>query len=255
VRSLIVGLAALAVAGCASRPPLVDEGAAQAAQPVAGSAGSGALREIAVPRGIHFGYKIYGDPGAAPSQAFDDGRFLFLQFKQGVPPPIPVTRDGKLLEYEVMAGGLVRTSKVDSVVLRLGPRVAYVDREGVEIIALPTLSGAPQAASLVVERPPSMSQRAEESVAASPPKTRSVPEPKEEVRRLSVRGSSAKEIVASVKDASLGPGLWRLCHSPSVRDLRLARQAKEALESSFDGVRLMLSDSCGAPGELRLEKL
>jgi hypothetical protein len=213
------------------------------------------LREIAVPRGIHFGYKIYGDPGAAPSQAFDDGRFLFLQFKQGVPPPIPVTRDGKLLEYEVMAGGLVRTSKVDSVVLRLGPRVAYVDREGVEIIALPSLSQARQAASLVVERPPSTSQRTDEPVATNVPKTPPTPEPKEEVRRLSLRGSSAKEIVSSVKDASLGPGLWRLCHSPSVRDLRLARQTKEVVESSFDGVRLVLSDSCGAPGELRLEKL
>lgn len=255
MRSLILWLAVLAAAGCASRPPLVDEGAAQAAQPVAGSAGSGALREIAVPRGIHFGYKIYGDPGAAPSQAFDDGRFLFLQFKQGVPPPIPVTRDGKLLEYEVMAGGLVRTSKVDSVVLRLGPRVAYVDREGVEIIALPSLSQARQAASLVVERPPSTSQRTDEPVATNVPKTPPTPEPKEEVRRLSLRGSSAKEIVSSVKDASLGPGLWRLCHSPSVRDLRLARQTKEVVESSFDGVRLVLSDSCGAPGELRLEKL
>jgi len=255
VRSLILWLAVLAAAGCASRPPLVDEGATQAAQPVAGSAGSGALREIAVPRGIHFGYKIYGDPGAAPSQAFDDGRFLFLQFTQGLPPPIPVTRDGKLLEYEVMAGGLVRTSKVDSVVLRLGPRVAYVDREGVEIIALPSLSQARQAASLVVERPPSTSQRTDEPVATNVPKTPPTPEPKEEVRRLSLRGSSAKEIVSLVKDASLGPGLWRLCHSPSVRDLRLARQTKEVVESSFDGVRLVLSDSCGAPGELRLERL
>jgi hypothetical protein len=233
----------------------VDEGAAQVAQPVAGSAGSGALREVALPRGIHFGYKIYGDPGAAPAQAFDDGRFLFLQFKQGVPPPIPVTRDGKLLEYEVMAGGLVRTSKVDSVVLRLGPRVAYVDREGVEIIALPALSGTQQAASLVVERPPSASQRTEEPVATKAPKAPPTPGLKEEVRRLSLRGSSAKEIAASVKDSSLGPGLWRLCHSPSVRDLRLARQAKEELESSFRGLRLMLSDSCGAPGELSLEKL
>jgi len=255
VRSLIIGLAVLAAAGCATRPPLVDGGAAQEKQPAASSAGSGALREIALPRGIHFGYKIYGDPGAAPSQAFDDGRFLFLQFKQGVPPPIPVTRDGKLLEYEVMAGGLVRTSKVDSVVLRLGPRVAYVDRDGVEIVALPALSAAQPAASLVLERPPSASRQAQDPPVTNAPKTPSAPDPKEEVRRLSLRGSSAKEILASVKDVSLDPGLWRLCHSPSVRDLKLARQAKEAVESSFSGVRLMLSDSCGAPGELRLEKL
>jgi hypothetical protein len=189
------------------------------------------LREIAVPSGIHFGYKIYGDPGAAPSQAFDDGKFLYLQFKQGVPPPIPVTRDGKLLEYEVMAGGMVRISKVDSVVLRLGPRLAYVDREGVEIIALPASSEPRNAASLVVERPPA---------------------PKEEVRRIML---PVDDVRAAVNKIKLNPGVWRICHGQSVQNLKLARQVKESVESAFSGVKLELSDACGSSEQMWLEKL
>lgn len=247
-----LALAGAALAGCATTQPTAAGVQTPAVQ---GHNERPPLRHVPLAGSISFAYKVYGDPGAAPSQAFDDGRYLYLQFRAEEPPPIPMTRDGRLLEYEVMQGGLIKTARVDSVVLRLGPRVAFVDRAGVEIIALPSLSQARQAASLVVERPPSTSQRTDEPVATNVPKTPPTPEPKEEVRRLSLRGSSAKEIVSSVKDASLGPGLWRLCHSPSVRDWRLALQTKEVVESSFDGVRLVLSDSCGAPGELRLEKL
>jgi len=226
VRPLIVLLAALAASGCVTNQTPVDN---SATQPLSSS--STPLREIAVPSGIHFGYKIYGDPGAAPSQAFDDGKFLYLQFKQGVPPPIPVTRDGKLLEYEVMAGGMVRVNKVDSVVLRLGPRLAYVDREGLEIIALPSSSEVRNAASLVVERPPS---------------------PKEEVRRIYV---PVDDVQSAIRKIRLNPGVWRICHGMSVQNLKLARQMKESFESAFSGVKLELSDTCGSPGQMWLEKL
>jgi len=226
VRSLpIAFLTALFVSGCVTNKSPVDNGATL---PTGSS--STQLREIAVPSGINFGYKIYGDPGAAPSQAFDDGKFLYLQFKQGVPPPIPVTRDGKLLEYEVMAGGMVRINKVDSVVLRLGPRLAYVDREGVEIIALP-VSEARNTASLVVERPPAT---------------------KEEVRRIAL---PVDDVQAAVRKIKLNPGLWRICHGQSVQNLKLARQVKESVESAFSGVKLELSDACGSPEQMWLEKL
>lgn len=259
MRSLILWLAVLAAAGCASRPPLVDEGAAQAAQPVAGSAGSGALREIAVPRGIHFGYKIYGDPGAAPSQAFDDGRFLFLQFKQGVPPPIPVTRDGKLLEYEVMQGGLIRTARVDSVVLRLGPRAAFVDRADLEIVAL-AASPNTSAAGVALPAPPSVATPAGAPAlkVEPPPQPQQAPEarkeqePKREVeqlQRLTLRWSD------SSLPSALDPGLWRLCHAPTLRDFAAAQSMRDRLQRDYAGVRVALTDACQTPGQAVLERL
>lgn len=250
-----LALAGAALAGCAT----TQSTAAGVQTPaVQGHNERPPLRHVPLAGSISFAYKVYGDPGAAPSQAFDDGRYLYLQFKAEEPPPIPMTRDGRLLEYEVMQGGLIKTARVDSVVLRLGPRAAFVDRADLEIVALsgsantsaagvalPAQAAAAAAPALKVEPPP-------QSQPQPAPEARKEQEPKREVeqlQRLTLRWSD------SSLPSALDPGLWRLCHAPTVRDFVAAQSMRDRLQRDYAGVRVTLTDACQTPGQAVLERL
>lgn len=227
------------------------------------------LRQMPLKGKINFGYKIYGDPGAAPSQVFDDGRHIYLQFKQDEAPPIPMTRDGKLLEYEVMQGGLVKTPKVDTMTLRLGPRVAFVDRGELEIISLSGSPGplssmsvakstmTPAPGQFRVEPPASAARApvvADSAIAPSAlqPATPSAQTAASRYAFDPFDEGAAKRVIAG---AGLTPGAWRLCHAPTVRDFAAARAVQSMLEAEQKGVRVMLSDACAKPGEAILERM
>ncbi|MCS6825044.1 MAG: hypothetical protein NZ553_00370 [Caldilinea sp.] len=78
-------------------------------------------------------YLIYGDPLVAPAQAFSDGRFLYLQLKPEQAPPLAYTRTGEIVEYDLIKN-VMKLPKLDSVVLRMGPRKAFVDHRDVNIV-------------------------------------------------------------------------------------------------------------------------
>lgn len=250
-----LALAGAALAGCATTQPTA---AAAQTPAVQGHNERPPLRHVPLAGSISFAYKVYGDPGAAPSQAFDDGRYLYLQFKAEEPPPIPMTRDGRLLEYEVMQGGLIKTARVDSVVLRLGPRAAFVDRADLEIVALsgsantsaagvalPAQAAAAAAPALKVEPPPQPAQPA-----PGPRKEEAKAREAEQVQRLTLRLSDG-----ALPEQALEPGLWRLCHAPTVRDFAAAQALRERLQRAQDGVRVALTDACQTPGQAVLERL
>lgn len=251
-----LALAGAALAGCATTQPTAAGAQTPAVQ---GHNERPPLRHVPLAGSISFAYKVYGDPGAAPSQAFDDGRYLYLQFKAEEPPPIPMTRDGRLLEYEVMQGGLIKTARVDSVVLRLGPRAAFVDRADLEIVAL-AASPNTSAAGVALPAPPSVATptgapalKVEPPPQPQPaPEARKEQEPKREVEQL-------QRLTLRLGDSSLpsalDPGLWRLCHAPTVRDFAAAQSLRDRLQRDYAGVRVALTDACQTPGQAVLERL
>jgi hypothetical protein len=78
---------------------------------------------------INHGYRISGDPYAAPLQAFDDGSNLYLQLRDTSRPPVPFTPDNKPVVYEVRAPYLVMPI-LDRVKLRYGTQQAVVEAAG-----------------------------------------------------------------------------------------------------------------------------
>ena len=268
---LIAVCAAILSTGCTSYGPLLAQ---QKTSPdgthaqVEGRNTRPDLRQLPLQGKINFGYKIYGDPGAAPSQVFDDGRYIYLQFRQDEAPPIPITRDGKLLEYQVLHGGLVKIPKVDTVTLRLGPRVAFVDRAELEIISLAGSSGPLSSVSapgpaptsweeslLKVEPPPPVPPSPAIPISAptplSPPSERTAVAVERYTIDLFDKDSAKRSLAA----ARLAPGTWRLCHAPTVRDLAAAQALRSMLQTEYKDLRVLLSDSCTRSGQAVLERL
>lgn len=213
--SVLVSLAALS--GCVTPP--VAEPAVEPAIQTSGINSRPELRQVPLTGVISFAYTISGDPGAMPTQVFDDGRFLFMQFRPDEPPPIPHTPEGRLLEFEVMQGGLVRTVKQPSVVLRLGPRTAFVQHQTLEIVGLTGLAlerpqGAAVQPRITVEPAPGFGAAAASAGAAAQaeqpllPMTLDLATAVRDVRRLPaemIRGQS-----------------FEVCHGPSIADKRRA---------------------------------
>ncbi len=78
-------------------------------------------------------YVIHGDPVVAPKQAFSDNAYLYLSFAPDQQLPLAYTTNGDIVEYDVFKN-FIRMRKLDAVVLRIGPRRAYVNHQEVNII-------------------------------------------------------------------------------------------------------------------------
>lgn len=256
--SLVAGASLLcaALVGCAAAPQVE-----QHILPVQGVNQKPELRRLDVAGRINFGYRIQGDPAATPSQVFDDGVYQYLQFRQGEPPPIPMTHDGKLLEYEVLSGGLVRVLKQPVVVLRMGPRSARVEHEDVQIVGLSPLGAAPPsvgAAGLSVEPPPDRAKGNEGKSAVAPDRQdekqqQSDQQAKSQAVPLAVDLASNTQALQEVMRVASAAKRVLLCHAPVVADLRRAKQLQQALQDA--GVTAVLSDACDSRGRVLVTAL
>lgn len=171
-------------------------------------------------------YLIYGDPVVAPQQAFSDGQFLYLQLKPEQVPPLAYTRSGDLIEYEVTRQ-IVKMPKIDSVVLRIGPRKAYVDHKDAGIV--PPNGITESLVEMKVERP-----------AAQTGKRKIVADAATDTKDI------VKEISAS------GAERWTVCHAASVNEAKLAAKFASAMKGI--GISPTVKVGCGADdGKVEIE--
>ncbi|MCX8016319.1 MAG: TrbG/VirB9 family P-type conjugative transfer protein [Rhodocyclaceae bacterium] len=245
----LVLVTVLAVSGCQAWAPMQPPPAEAAKAPPENHKPE--LRRLTGSGRIYFGYRIWGDPGAAPSQVFDDGVYQYLQFKQGEPPPIPFTHDGRLLEYEVLQGGLTKILKQPAVVLRLGPRVAYVEHADVRIIGLPGSSATPSAAAAPSQRGLS-AEMAPSAAASAPPRALPPAPPRAETLVLDLdEAIRAPQQILGQLDKS--KRLF-ICHYPSVQELRRVRSLVDILKQAA-AVEVVLSDACTESGRISVTSL
>lgn len=178
---------------------------------------------------LNYNYKIYGDPVAAPVQAFSDSRYMYLQLAKNQLPPIPITRDGSVIEYEVKRGFMVMP-KVDSVVLRLGPRKAYIDKKNLDIVRYePAQRGHHVPTSLNIEI--------------------SSPEPIKKSKELkSNKLSFELDIISKLKTldkiglSEKQDGKWRVCAQPKAEAFKAA--IKLQLKLSMNGWDAKVDPKC-----------
>lgn len=194
------------------------------------------LGRVSMSGPLSYNYKIYGDPVAAPAQVFSDDRFLYLQLGKGQLPPIPITRDGALVEYEIKRDFMIMT-KVDSLILRLGPRKAYVDKRDLEIIRYEPVSKPKHIP---------MSLDVEISSPALPKKERveKVKPVSSDWFEFSVEDVLKMDSTAEVGLSAATPGKWRVCPSPSSNSFKAA--IKLQLKLSIEGWDVVLDPQCKA---------
>lgn len=176
---------------------------------------------------LNYNYKIYGDPVAAPNQVFSDDHYMYLQLNKGQVPPIPVTRDGKVVEYEVKRGFMI-VPKAESLVLRIGPRKAFVDEKSLDIIRYdPFKLGGKMAESEI-------------NIKVAPPDP--LRDKKTEERGYPSLKKGVEEFYIPVRDILSGglpesvathevSGSWRVCAYPSTSSFKAAIKLKLLLKN------------------------
>lgn len=166
-------------------------------------------------------YLIYGDPVVAPAQAFSDAHYLYLQLKPDQHPPLAYTRGGDLIEYDVIRS-IMRLPKIDSVVLRIGTRRAYVDHKEARIIRPEPAAAQPPVEMDIAVRLPSATLQW--PVEAKP---------------------------EALVDQLAGFRRVTVCHAPVVGETRAAKALARAIEAR--GVRVELKMGCKEDGLLDIE--
>lgn len=197
---------------------------------------------------LSYNYKIYGDPVVAPAQVFSDANFLYLQLSSGQVPPIPVTRDGKLVEYEVKRGFMIMP-KVESLVLRIGPRKAYVDTKSLDIIRYEPIRKS-------IHVPTFLNVEISSPEPTAPPK-KVVEEPKASpINKFSFNvGRVIKQSDLEVLGLSEArDGQWRICSYPGTISFKSALKLK--LQMVAKGWKVDVDPKCKSDKQkIILEKL
>lgn len=195
------------------------------------------LGRVSMSGPLSYAYKIYGDPVAAPAQVFSDDSFLYLQLNKGQLPPIPITRDGALVEYEVKRNFMIM-SKVDSLVLRLGPRKAYVDKEDLEIIHYQSAM-KPEYVPMALDVEISSPVLSKKLVVKKP-----VQPLLKERFEFSVEDVIKAESLAELGLNEIGVGMWRVCTPQSSTSFSAA--IKLQLKLSIEGWNVEIDPKCKA---------
>ncbi|MCX8017928.1 MAG: hypothetical protein N2690_08545, partial [Rhodocyclaceae bacterium] len=160
-------------------------------------------------------------------------------------------------EYEVMQGGLVRVLKQPAVVLRLGPRTAFVEHADIEIIGL---------SGFVLPAPLAQTAAAPEGHGMDKPQTsssagKSTPEPAAAPRTAEdapqhwvIDLNAIEDGLQLLRSVGVRDARLMVCHGPSVQDARRAARLAQALRD-LGAALVRTTDACHAKGQATVSKL
>lgn len=196
--------------------------------------------------GHDYRYYIHGDPVVAPIQAFSDNEYLYLQLKPKQVPPIPYTKNGELIEYDVMRS-IMRLPKEPVVILRLGPRKAMVEHREENIVKLassPIAFDSPASSARTSFAPMGMGAPMTYPGAPAYPASSQVPSTTTEKKEFLV---DAKNISEGEIRKSIGERKnWVVCYAPTVSEAKSAVRVADIIRKS--GGNVILRDGCNNDG-------